>query len=105
MNQIEGITCQPIEGAMYAFPKIAMPPKAIAQASKENMNADVMYCLSLLRETGICCVPGSGFGQQEGTYHLRMTFLPEEDKLKKALDSFENHHINFMRKYQTQSSI
>ena len=25
----------------------------------------------LLEETGICLVPGSGFGQKDGTYHFR----------------------------------
>lgn len=32
---------------------------------------DMFFCLCLLEETGICVVPGSGFGQQEGTYHFR----------------------------------
>lgn len=105
LNSIEGITCQPLEGAMYAFPKIDMPAKAIEEAKKEGVSVDVKYCLSLLRETGICCVPGSGFGQEEGTYHLRMTFLPEEDKLKTAMVAFEKHHISFMAKYQQQSNI
>jgi len=30
-----------------------------------------MYCCQLLEETGICVVPGSGFGQKDGTYHFR----------------------------------
>jgi len=30
-----------------------------------------MYCYELLEETGICVVPGSGFGQRQGTYHFR----------------------------------
>ena len=32
---------------------------------------DMFFCLRLLEETGICVVPGSGFGQREGTYHFR----------------------------------
>jgi len=32
---------------------------------------DAFYCYQLLEETGICVVPGSGFGQREGTYHFR----------------------------------
>ena len=31
-NSIEGITCVPITGALYAFPKIEMPKKAIEYA-------------------------------------------------------------------------
>lgn len=35
------------------------------------MQPDMLYCLRLLEETGICVVPGSGFGQRKGTYHFR----------------------------------
>lgn len=31
----------------------------------------MFFCMRLLEETGICVVPGSGFGQKEGTYHFR----------------------------------
>lgn len=37
-----------------------------------SMAPDMLYCLKLLEETGICVVPGSGFGQKEGTYHFRL---------------------------------
>jgi len=37
----------------------------------KGMEPDAMYCYQLLEETGICVVPGSGFGQKEGTYHFR----------------------------------
>lgn len=36
-----------------------------------DMAPDMFYCMKLLEETGICVVPGSGFGQREGTYHFR----------------------------------
>lgn len=29
LNEIDGITCQNISGAMYAFPRIQIPQKAI----------------------------------------------------------------------------
>ena len=35
------------------------------------MKPDAFYCFQMLEETGICTVPGSGFGQVEGTYHFR----------------------------------
>lgn len=31
----------------------------------------MFFCMKLLEETGICVVPGSGFGQREGTFHFR----------------------------------
>ena len=39
------------------------------------MEPDVYYCLKLLEEHGISFVPGSGFGQIEGTYHFRSVLL------------------------------
>jgi len=38
---------------------------------KNNIEPDEYYCLKLLEETGISFVPGSGFGQIEGTHHFR----------------------------------
>lgn len=37
-----------------------------------SLAPDMLYCLKLLEKTGICVVPGSGFGQKEGTYHFRL---------------------------------
>ena len=36
-----------------------------------NMQLDEYYCLTFLRETGVCVVPGSGFRQLPGTWHFR----------------------------------
>jgi alanine transaminase len=60
---------------MYLFPSITLPPKAVAAAEAANRRPDEFYALRLLDATGICIVPGSGFGQKEGTLHFRTTFL------------------------------
>ena len=39
------------------------------------MELDAYYCLQFLREKGVCVVPGSGFGQEKGTYHFRYNFI------------------------------
>lgn len=49
---------------------------------------------------GICIVPGSGFGQQPGTYHFRTTILPQEEKLKEMLEMFQRFHKEFMAEYK-----
>ena len=49
--------------------------------------------------TGICTVPGSGFGQEDGTFHFRTTFLPQEDKIDKVLDTMKDFQAAFMAKY------
>lgn len=62
-------------GAMYSFPRITLPPGAIEAARAKGKAPDVMYCLELLEETGLSCVPGSGFRQIPGTFHFRTTIL------------------------------
>lgn len=32
LNSLPGVTCNPIQGAMYAFPRIELPPKAVLAA-------------------------------------------------------------------------
>lgn len=84
---------------MYAFPRIFIPSKAIEEAKAHKMAPDMFYCMKLLEETGICVVPGSGFGQREGTYHFRMTILPQIDKLKILMEKMKDFHIKFLEKY------
>jgi alanine transaminase len=99
LNQLEGVTCNPVEGALYAFPQIRLPAGAVEAAKRINKAADVLYCLELLEATGICVVPGSGFGQKEGTFHFRTTILPTEANMDKVLQRIKVFHKNFMQKY------
>lgn len=34
-------------------------------------------------------MPGSGFGQVEGTYHFRTTILPPEQEMAKVLEAMQ----------------
>ncbi|XP_055909619.1 alanine aminotransferase 1 [Eupeodes corollae] len=99
-NSFEGFSCNVVQGAMYAFPQIKIPPKAIEAAKKKNMPADTFYAFELLEEAGICIVSGSGFKQQPGTYHFRTTILPQTEKLKEMLEKFQKFHVSFMNKYK-----
>ena len=60
---IIGVSCNTVDGALYAFPTIVLPPKATAAAREQGLQPDAMYCSALLEATGIVVVPGSGFGQ------------------------------------------
>jgi len=100
LNSIDGVTCNEVMGAMYAFPRIYLPEKAIAAAKEKGMQPDAFYCFALLEEAGICVVPGSGFGQVDGTYHFRMTILPSVEKLKNFLARFRVFHESFMQQYK-----
>ncbi|KAK0153957.1 Alanine aminotransferase 2-like [Merluccius polli] len=98
-NNVPGFRCNPVQGAMYTFPRITIPQKAIDQAKAEGQAPDQLYCMKLLETTGICLVPGSGFGQREGTYHFRMTILPPTEKLKYVLEKIKEFNRQFLQDY------
>lgn len=77
-EQLEGVSCNEAQGALYLFPQITLPPKAVEAAKEAGKKPDEFYCLALLDATGICVVPGSGFGQKEGTFHFRTTVLAKQ---------------------------
>ena len=53
--------------------------QAIQAAEEAGQAADVFYAFNLLEETGICVIPGTGFGQMPDTFHFRTTILPQVD--------------------------
>lgn len=74
---------------MYLFPQINLPQKAVEAAKKAKRSPDAFYCMALLEKTGICVVPGNGFGQKEGTLHFRTTFLaPQIDEFVQRIKDF-----------------
>lgn len=99
LNGIEGISCNTVQGAMYAFPQVSFPAAAVAAAKEAGQPADVFYAFQLLEATGICIIPGSGFGQKPGTYHFRTTILPQKEMIKEMLGRLEEFHIKFMAEY------
>lgn len=96
-NKMEGVSCQEPQGAMYCFPSITLSEKAKAAAKEQNLQPDEFYCAELLQSTGICTVPGSGFGQYPGTWHLRTTFLAPGEEW---IDNWAEFHAKFMEKYR-----
>jgi len=99
LNKVPGISCQPIDGAMYAFPKITLPKGAIQAASMKHQDPDELWCLELLQQTGIVTVPGSGFGQQEDTFHFRTTILPPDEVLEDVVRKLADFQEEFNKKY------
>jgi aspartate/methionine/tyrosine aminotransferase len=61
--------------SLISFVQLDLPKKAIEKAESLGQCADVFYAFQLLENTGICIVPGSGFGQQAGTFHFRSVLL------------------------------
>ncbi|XP_057854923.1 glutamate--glyoxylate aminotransferase 2 isoform X2 [Cryptomeria japonica] len=102
-NSCRNVVCNFTEGAMYSFPQLKLPPKAIAAAKEAGKAPDVFYCLKLLEATGISTVPGSGFGQKAGDFHLRTTILPPEEEMPEIMASFKKFNDEFMQKYEGYS--
>jgi len=85
LNRVPGVRCNAVAGAMYAFPRIELP----------QGRTDQEWCLALLEQTGICVVPGSGFGQIPGTAHFRTTILPPTDKMREVVDRIAAFHVGY----------
>lgn len=54
--------CTEIQGAMYAFPRVSFGKKAMQKAKELGVEPDFLYCMEMVNQTGIMCIPGSGFG-------------------------------------------
>merc|ERR1712048_1064027 len=104
-NALPGVTCCCPDGAMYAFPRIDLPTAAVVAAKRQGKAPDVFYALRLLEETGICVVPGSGFGQADGTFHIRTTFLAPEEQMPTLQQKFVEFHTRFFAQYDVQSNV
>ncbi|KAJ6469156.1 alanine aminotransferase [Mycena vitilis] len=97
LNALPGVSCVESPGALYLFPKITLSDKAIEAAKKDGKEPDAFYALALLDETGICVVPGSGFGQKTGEWHYRLTCLcPGVEDYVLQLERF---HEGWVKKY------
>ncbi len=87
LRQMEGISCVNANGAFYLFPKLDLK-------GFKKWKTDKDFTIALLKETGICTVYGSGFGEH-GKDHLRLTFLPNLPTLETIYDLFEK----FIKKF------
>lgn len=96
LNAIPGMTTREIEGAMYAFAKLELPTSFQKLAAEQNMAADEFWCLKLVEQTGIVCVPGSGFGQEPGTFHFRITILPPKEMLESMLAMLKDFQMSIL---------
>lgn len=50
LNELEGITCNEADGALYAFPRIRLSNKAKQAAEGKGVPADEYYCLKVRLE-------------------------------------------------------
>ncbi|HUL44398.1 MAG TPA: aminotransferase class I/II-fold pyridoxal phosphate-dependent enzyme [Bacteroidota bacterium] len=108
VNRIGGMSLEIPQGAMYAFVRFELPVEretdvaAMSPAQRQAYEAkkDNDYCMALLEETGICVVPGSGFGQMPGTLHFRTTFLPPENEIEEFVHRLKDFHVKYVKKLE-----
>jgi alanine-synthesizing transaminase len=86
LNEIPGISTTKPEGAFYIFPKI--------DGIGKRWQNDMDFVVSLLKETGVLIVNGSGFDPVYGKDHARIVFLPPISELEKAYDALEGFMKN-----------
>jgi aspartate/methionine/tyrosine aminotransferase len=86
-KQMQGVRCFGRVGAMYLFPRLERLPSG---------KTDFDYCMHLLEETGLVTVNGSGFGQKEGSHHLRVAFLPPKKLLEEVLPQWIEVHNRYV---------
>jgi alanine-synthesizing transaminase len=87
IRNIPGLIGNKPEGAFYVFPKVS--------AVGGRWKSDEEFASSLLEETGVVVVHGSGFDPVYGKGHFRAVFLPDESILGEAFDlieGFMKHH-------------
>ena len=105
LNKIEGMDAGNPQGAMYCFVKFDLPHSKNVDVNKMSAEErlkyeskrDFDYCLAMLEETGICVVPGSGFGQLPGTLHFRTTFLPPREDIENLVKLIKDFHYGYVR--------
>ena len=87
LNAIEGISCVPPKAAFYAMPKVELLPG----------QTDQDYVLGLLRETGLLCVYGSGFGTVPTDGYFRVVCLASPEELSQYYDHIEDFTSRFLK--------
>jgi aspartate/methionine/tyrosine aminotransferase len=108
VNGIPGMSLDMPQGAMYAFVRFELPPEqgvdpAVLPPEERRLyeaRRDEAYCMALLEQTGICVVPGSGFGQRAGTLHFRTTFLPPQEEIEELVKKLAMFHEQYTRTVQ-----
>eukprot|EP00629_Pelagomonadales_sp_RCC1024_P003124 CAMPEP_0119265892 /NCGR_PEP_ID=MMETSP1329-20130426/4557_1 /TAXON_ID=114041 /ORGANISM="Genus nov. species nov., Strain RCC1024" /LENGTH=495 /DNA_ID=CAMNT_0007265749 /DNA_START=77 /DNA_END=1564 /DNA_ORIENTATION=- len=105
LDALEGVSCVQPQGAMYLFPSITLPVAAQKAAARAKLQPDAFYALKLLEATGLVVVPGSGFGQEDGTWHFRTTFLPPEDQIEAVVKRLAGFHDGFLKQYAPKGEL
>lgn len=99
LGRLPGLSCQPVAGGAFLFPRLDLPPKALQRAQEAGVEPDTFYCMRLLEEAGVLVSPGCDYGQKEGTHHFRLYLLVCSDVFKEFLQRLSRFHTDFMKTF------
>ena len=86
LNAIDGMSCVTPASAFFVMPKVELPPGV----------SDEDYIVELLRETGVLCVYGSGFGLPAEEGFFRIVFLASPKELHDIYDLIADFTPRFL---------
>ena len=79
LTDTEGVSTKKPAGSLFIFPKIEQ---------MGDLKNDNEFVRALLRQKGVCVVPGTGFGEV-GLNHFREVFLEDMTRLEDAHNRLE----------------
>jgi alanine-synthesizing transaminase len=86
VGAMPAMRCVAPRAAFYVMPQVSLPPGT----------TDEDFVLALLRETGILCVYGSGFGLPAADGFFRIVFLAPPDELAAIYDDLAAFTADFL---------
>jgi alanine-synthesizing transaminase len=89
LNAIPGMQAVAPSAAFYSMPRVVLPPGA----------TDEQYVIELLRETGVLCVYGSGFGTRPEDGFFRVVFLAPPQELSEIYDQIAEFTRAFLSRH------
>lgn len=102
LNSLENVKCNVVAGAMYAFPRVTLPQRAIEEAKAQGLPPDDFYCWQALERTGVYLVPGNAFDKHANgnNIYFRITILPSEEKFVPMFDRLKHFHQDFIAQFK-----
>ncbi|MCI4377082.1 hypothetical protein PGIGA_G00199460 [Pangasianodon gigas] len=81
LSGLPGIGCQPVNGGIFAFPRLHLSQSAIKHAKEKQLEPDLLYCLLLLEDEGL------------------ISLATQEETTKDVLQSLKSFHLRFIKEF------
>lgn len=92
LNNLPGVSCQPVMGGIYLYPCVCLPAETIKQAKELHVEAGLLYSEQLMQEQAVLISPGFSQGLPPGSVHFRLCIMVPSDVLEEALRRIQMFH-------------